>query len=173
MEDLDTRHLRPTFTIPVKMGRADAIQGIRASFVSREHLSGRWRGKGRWAELYVPPGERKIWSPYLSLRVDEDENGCSVFGRFSPHPEVWTFFMFVYGSVITVVVFGATFGYVQWASGTPAWGFWAIWIGLPLLALLHGVSWLGQRLGRDQMTQLHTEVEDVLSELRPPQSPST
>jgi hypothetical protein len=165
MEEVDTRHLRPTFTMPVRLGRADTIEGIRAGFVARDHLSGRWRGKGRWAELYVPARERKLWSPYLSLRVDEDADGCSVFGRFSPHPEVWTFFMFIYGSVVTLVVFGATFGYVQWASGTPAWGLWAVWLGVPLLALLHGASWLGQRLGREQMSQLQAEVEDVLEEL--------
>lgn len=164
-EHLDSGHLRPTFSIPVALSRPDAIEALRASFVARPELSGRWRGKGRWAELYVPDAERRIWSPYLSVRVDEDADGCTLFARFAPYPSVWTFFMFLYGAVATLVVFGATFGYVQWASGTDAWALWSIWFGVPVLALLHGVSWLGKRLGRFQMVRLKTDLEEALLDL--------
>jgi len=162
METVDTGHLRPTFTVPLALSREHAIEALRAAFVAREELSGRWRGKGRWAELYVPDNERRLWSPYLSVRVDEEDEGCSLFARFAPHPAVWTFFMFLYGGIATLVVFGATFGYVQWASGTPAWALWSIWIGVPALLLLHGVSWMGKRLGRFQMIRLKAELEEAL-----------
>lgn len=165
MERLDTGQLRPTFTVPVRMSREEAIEAIRAAFVRRSELSGRWRGKGRWAELYVPSSERRIWSPFLSIRIDREDEECSLFGRFAPSPAVWTFFMFVYGGVVFLVIFGAIFGYVQWASGTAAWALWSVWIGVPLLAVLHGISWIGQRLGRYQMIRLKAELEDVLLDL--------
>ena len=164
-ENLDTGQLRPTFTIPVALPRARTVERLRAALVARPELSGRWRGKGRWAELYVPEAERRIWSPYLSVRVDEEGDASCLFARFAPVPSVWTFFMFLYGCVVTVVIFGATFGYVQWASGTPAWALWSVWVGLPLLVLLHAVSWLGKRLGRFQMIRLKAELEDVLLDL--------
>ncbi len=164
-ETLDTGQLRPTFTVPVALPRAETIQMLRNAMVSRPELSGRWRGKGRWAELYVPQTDRRIWSPYLSVRVDEEPHGCTLFGRFAPYPSVWTFFMFLYGCVASLVVFGAIFGYVQWASGTNAWALWSVWIGLPMLALLHVISWLGKRLGRFQMIRLKAELEDVLLDL--------
>jgi hypothetical protein len=149
----------------VALPRAETIEMLRTAMVSRPELSGRWRGKGRWAELYVPETDRRIWSPYLSVRVDEEPHGCTLFARFAPYPSVWTFFMFLYGCVASLVVFGATFGYVQWASGTNAWALWSVWIGLPLLALLHVISWLGKRLGRFQMIRLKAEMEDVLLDL--------
>jgi hypothetical protein len=147
------------------MPREEAIEAVRAALVRRQELSGRWRGKGRWAELYVPPSDRRIWSPYLSVRIDEEHTGSSLFGRFAPSPAVWTFFMFVYGAVAFLVVLGGVLAYVQWVSGEQVWALWPTWIGLPLLGALHGVSWLGQRLGRFQMIRLKAEIEDVLLDL--------
>ena len=72
--------------------------------------------------------------------------------------------MFVYIGVAFFVLFGATFGYVQWASDEPAWGLWAVWIGVPVLVLLHGASAMGQRLGREQMRDLQVLIFEVLEE---------
>lgn len=159
---MDRPRHRPTFTVPLELGREDAIERIRENLASRDELQGRWRGKGRWAEIHVPEHERKIWSPHLSLRVDHAETGCTLFGRFAPDAEVWTFFMFIYIGVAFLVLFGATFGYVQWASDESAWGLWAVWIGVPILALLHIASAVGQRLGNDQMHDLREILDDVL-----------
>ncbi|MGD8319011.1 MAG: hypothetical protein PVJ02_01105 [Gemmatimonadota bacterium] len=156
--------LRPTFTLSLNVPKDDAIELIRARLVDTPELAGRWRGKGRWAEIYLPEAERRIWSPYLSLRLDEATEGSILFGRFAPHPEVWTFFMFLYFLVAFIALFGATLGYVQWASGEPAKGLWAVWIGLPVLALIHVASAVGARLGQDQMHRLRREILDLLAQ---------
>ncbi len=162
---MNTPELRPTFHVRLEYPCDVAVERIRAGLVAREDLHGRWRGKGRWAEIYVPERTRKLWSPRLSLRVDDAGDASELFGRFEPNPEVWTFFMFVYFGVAFLVVFGGTLGYVQWASGEPAWGLWAVWIGVPLIGLLHLVSAVGQRLGREQMRDLHILVFEVLEEM--------
>lgn len=154
--------LRPTFTIPLAGPREGAVASIRERLAAAPELAGRWRGKGRWAEVYLPETERRIWSPYLSVRLDEEGAGCTLFGRFSPHPEVWTFFMFLYVLVAFIVLFGATLGYVQWASGERAWGLWAVWIGVPVLGLIHGASAMGVKLAQAQMRRLRGELEGVL-----------
>ena len=157
--------LRPTFRVPLNVAREEAIERIRAGFVARDHFQGRWRAKGRWAELHVPDADKRLWSPHLSIRLDDETEGCTLFGRFAPHPEVWTFFMFLYFGVAFLVLFGATFGYVQWASNEPAWGLWAVWLGVPFLALLHGVSAMGQTFGQEQMRRLRAELDDVLEDV--------
>jgi hypothetical protein len=156
---------RPTFTLPLAPPRDEAIEAIREGFTETPELAGRWRGKGRWAELYLPESERRIWSPYLSIRLDDEPSGCTLYGRFAPHPEVWTFFMFLYFLVAFLVLFGSTLAYVQWSSGEAAWGLWALWVGVPVLGLIHVASIVGERLGRDQMVRLRDELERVLDRI--------
>ena len=162
---MDAPLRRPTFSVPVALEREAVIERIRGALVARDELQGRWRGRGIWAELYVPEAERRLWSPYLSIRVDPGSQGSTIFGRYGPHPEVWTFFMFLYFAVVFIVVLGGTFAYVQWASGEPAWGLWSIWLGLPLIAGIHVASAIGRRLGRPQMEELSGILADVLREL--------
>lgn len=157
--------LRPTFTIPLAPPRQEAIASIRARLAESPEFAGRWRGKGRWAELYIPEPDRRIWSPYLSIRLDEEPSGCTLFGRFSPVPEVWTFFMFLYVLVAFIVLFGATLAYVQWVSDERAWGLWTLWIGIPVLGLIHVASAVGARLAQDQMIRLRGELEGILADI--------
>jgi hypothetical protein len=124
--------------VPLRLGREEATEEIRRRLVAREDLAGRWHGKGRWVDL---------------------------FARFAPHPEVWTFFMFLYFLVAFVVLFGATFGFVQWASGEAAWALWAVWTGLPVLGLCHLASDLGSRWGQDQMHELKAILKEVVEGL--------
>ena len=85
--------------------------------------------------------------------------------RYAPRPEVWTLFVFGYAAVAFLVILGAIFGYVQWASDETAWGLWAVWIGLPLLVSLHLVSWIGQRLSAGQIEELAQQLDQVLAGL--------
>lgn len=160
-----TPQFRPTFRVPLEYPRDAAVDKIRAGLVARDELQGRWRGRGSWAEIHVPEAERRVWSPYLSLRVEDAGDAAELSGRFAPHPGVWTFFMFVYFGIAFLVLLGGSLGYAQWASDEPAWGLWAVWLGIPALGLLHLASAVGQRLGRDQMRDLHTLIFEVLDEI--------
>ena len=162
---MEASELRPTFRVQLEYPRNTAVEQIRAKLGAREELVGRWRGKGRWAEIHVPEQERKLWSPRLSLRVDDTGDTSELLGRFEPQAEVWTFFMFVYSAVAFFTILGGIFGYVQWASAEPAWGLWAVWAGVPTIALLHVVSAVGQRLGRQQMHDLRAVVLDIVEEI--------
>lgn len=155
--------MRPTFQLRLGRPRDEAVTAIRASLADDPELVGRWQGKGRWAEIHVPGPERRLWSPHLSIRLDDEDGSCTLFGRFAPHPEVWTFFMFLYFGVAFLALFGAVLGYVQWASDEPAWGLWAVWIGVPVLLLVHLASWVGQGLGQEQMAGLRADLDRVLA----------
>lgn len=172
----DAPRLRPTFTIPLAVERDEAIERIRAGLDAAVPAN-RWIGKGRWAELHVPGDERRIWSPHLSIRIDEfdahhrsgghpPETACVLFGRYAPRPEVWTGFVFFYAAVAFLALLGAIFGYVQWASGESPWGLWAVAFGVPVLLGLHVASWLGQRWSHDQMVELRDILGPVVEPLR-------
>lgn len=90
-----------------------------------------------------------------------------MLGRFAPHPEVWTFFMFLYIGLAFAVVFGAVLGYVQWVSNESPFGFLAIVVGVPAIGLIHLASAAGQRFGQRQMAALKAEVDGVLEGLGP------
>jgi hypothetical protein len=163
---MSTVRLRPTFRTPLTTDREAAIEEIRRRLTEDERFAGRWRGKGRWAEIYVDHRERRLWSPHLSLRLDrDDDGGCTLFGRFAPHPEVWTFFMFLYIGLAFAAVFGSVLGYVQWVSGEAAWGLWVAVVGLPAIGLIHVAGAVGQRLGQEQMRALKEEIDVVLEGL--------
>jgi len=163
--------LRPTFVVPLRPERDEAIELIRTGLAESVPAS-RWIGKGRWAEIHVPGEDQRIWSPYLSVRLDapDDETpegaGCTLFARFAPRPEIWTGFVFAYAAVAFLALIGGIFGYVQWASDESPWGLWAIAVGVPLLALLHLFSWLGQRWSHDQMVELKAILDPVIEPIR-------
>jgi len=50
--------------------------------------------------------------------------------------------------------------------GRAAWGLWAVWLGVPILGGIHLAGWLGQRWGHDQMVELKSEVDELISDLR-------
>ncbi len=162
--------MRPRFTVALEPDRDDAIATIRERLADDERFDGRWMGKGRWAEIHVSTDERRLWSPHLSIRVDRPEgeaHGCELVGRFAPNPSVWTFLMFLYFAIAFLVVLGAIFGYVQWVSNEPAWGMWAVWLGVPCLVLIHVVGAIGQRLGYEQMASLKAELDGLVAPLLP------
>ena len=83
--------------------------------------------------------------------------------RFSPRPDVWTGFMFVYFVMVFLVVFGATLGYVQQVSGEAAWGYSLVPSGLLVIAGIHLASYVGQRLAASQMRELRGRLDQVVA----------
>lgn len=159
---MSTPRLRPTFDLEVPVAPEPLMSSVRARMDESPRTS-RCQSRGSCAEFFPDEAERRIWSPYLSVQAEpSDEGGTRLHGRFAPFPEVWTFFMFVYGIAWFLITFGGTLGYVQAASGEPAWGLWGVWIGLPLVVGLHVASAVGQRLGQQQMLALRARFEQLV-----------
>lgn len=155
---------RPSFRLDLSLPRDEAIKAVRTR-VGQVVPANNWLGKGRWCEIHLPAADRRVWTPHLSLRLDHEPHGSSLFVRYAPRPEIWTLFVFGYAAVAFLVVLGAIFGYVQWASGEPAWGLWAVWVGIPLLVVFHLVSWIGQRLSAGQIEALADQLDRILEGL--------
>ena len=63
---------------------------------------------------------------------------------------------------VTIAAFGMMLGMAQATAGSSAWGFWALPVGLVLLAIMYGVSQVGRRLAAEQTQQLRALVEEAL-----------
>jgi len=122
--------IRPSFSIPLTPGPDDAME------VLRERLRGGnyeecTRSRGRCAYFFVDEEERKMWSPHLSVQVEPSSTGSVLKGRFGPHPEMWTLFLFLYTAVGFLAIIGLMLGFIQWQSGMSPWGFGGVLIGVP------------------------------------------
>jgi len=159
--------IRPTFSIPL----AKDANGSMA--ILRERLEGTdfeecSRSKGRCAEFFVREEERRIWSPCLSVQVEPEKEGALLKGRFGPHPELWTLFMFLYAGVGFLALMGLMLGFVQWQSGMEPWGFWGAYLGFPGLVALYAISAAGQRLSAYQMEELRGRIDTLVEGLKAP-----
>ncbi len=156
--------IRPTFAVPLAPGPDEAMA------VLRERLEGTdyeecTRSRGRCAYFFVREEERRIWSPHLSVQLLPSAEGSVLKGRFGPHPEVWTLFVFLYAAVGFLATIGLVLGFVQWRSGMDPWGLWGVWIGVPGLAVLYGISAMGQKLSAYQMEELRGRIDNLLEGL--------
>jgi hypothetical protein len=123
------------------------------------------RSKGRCAYFFVDEEERRLWSPHLSVQVEPKTSGSMLRGRYGPHPEVWTLFMFLYTAVGFLAIIGLMLGFVQIQSGMDPWGLWGVWIGVPGLAFLYGISAMGQKLSAHQMEELRSRIDELVEGL--------
>ena len=119
---------------------------------------------GRHAELFVPEADRRPWSPWLSVTVEDRHGGGSLLrGRFGPHPAVWTLYMFLAFGLGFALLVAAAWGYAQWAMDVTPWALTCAPLILVLGVMLYAVSLVGQRLGADQMTNLRSTLEDLIA----------
>ena len=155
--------MQPTFTVNVPLAADDVISKIRAAINSPE-LRGHAVSAGQCVEFTIDAGQRRFWSPHLSVQVCESESGpgSELYCRFAPRPEVWTMFMFFYFLAAFAMCGAGVYGYVQRMLEQSPWAWIVIPVGLVTIALLHIASLIGQGLSVDQMTLLRQRFDRAL-----------
>ncbi len=164
--------LRPTFEIPLAWGAEEAMRRIRRG-LRDPPLAGRVASLGRVAEFRIPDEQQRLWSPQLSIQVEDGDQGGLLHGRFSPRPEIWTGIMLVYVSVLFLIVCGLAYAYAQWAMGRPLWALVSLPIGVGVIVAIHTASLVGQRLSADQIRELMSLLEIALERAKAAGTPPT
>jgi hypothetical protein len=154
--------IRPTFSIPLAPQPDEAMEILRGRLQGTDYDECT-QSKGRCAYFFVDEKDRRVWSPHLSVQVESNDGGSLLKGRFGPHPEIWTFFLFLYAAVGFLSTIGLIMGLVQWQSGMEPWGLWGVWIGVPGLAALYGISATGQKLSAHQMEDLRRHIDELVA----------
>ncbi|WP_442508755.1 hypothetical protein SH528x_000286 [Novipirellula sp. SH528] len=163
----------PAFTLDLPLGKAEAMQRIRRAINELEAIENA-KAVGDCAEFSVTPEERRFWSPHLSVQLSDTESGTQLYARFSPRPEVWTFFMLLYFMTTFFMFVGGVYGYVQWFMGAAPWALLLIPFGAAMIATLHVASLVGQGLSKDQMEKLRDQLDrSVAFALRSPSERSS
>ncbi|MFT5824395.1 MAG: hypothetical protein ACI8ZM_005663 [Crocinitomix sp.] len=106
--------------------------------------------------LDVPLKERHYWSPELRVSLEQNEAGEGTFIRcvLGPRHSVWLLFIFIYGFLGVISLFGGMYGLAQWNLGDGSSWLWCFPIAFILILSVYITAKLGQRTGRDQMLHL-------------------
>ncbi len=162
---MSVAQMRPTFQLTTKLSREDIMACLRngVSTCPDEYLGQFTRDH---ALISIEQSRRHFWSPWMHLEIrnEDEDQPCQVFGRFSPHPSIWTGFMFSYLSIGVLIFFGLMLGISQQLSGQSPWGYYCIPVLLLIALLLWVGSKAGQKLANDQMQQMKSKIESCLKE---------
>lgn len=132
----------------------------------------------RHGEFTVPEAELAFWSTHLGLTVEErgdDWRTARVLGIFSPHPEIWTAYVFTIGFLLVAAVFGVMVAVVQLAMGDTPWALVVSLIAALVGGLVYTTTLVGQGLAADEMYRLRSFLDDCLehAEERARREPAT
>jgi hypothetical protein len=164
--------MRPRFTVEVSCQPNHVMQALRADVRASErgiesHCS------DHHAVLSVPEDERQFWSTQLGIAVegtsrdaDDARRPTRVLGVFSPHPDVWTAYVFAIGTVVAVSVFSAMYAIVQLTMGHAPSALLVSLIAILVGGLVYTSTLVGQGLAAGEMHQLRSYLEDRLDEAK-------
>jgi hypothetical protein len=102
----------------------------------------------------VKPEARHYWSPVLMVQARDVEEGTLLHGHFGPHPYVWTLLLAIGASMGLLGLFVAMYGCAQVILEQPPWALLAIPASVLGMALVYGISLIGQWRAHEQMLQL-------------------
>jgi hypothetical protein len=160
--------LRPTFRLETELGEDEVIRRIHDSFSNRPDAPSQNDYQGQFAShhamISILESKRQFWSPWMHLEIRNDDQHRIISGRFSPHPSIWTGFMFAFGAIACLTFFAAMFGVSQQLSGQTPWAYYAIPLCLLVATVLWFVSKTGQTLARDEMERMRSRIESCLND---------
>ena len=160
---MTTIRLRPTFSVSIQEDAAETMARIDGAVKQRaSELTGQFRGSH--AMISIVDSKRHFWSPWLHLDIRELESDRQLVGRFSPHPSIWTAFMFSYLSLAVLSFFSLVIGSSQQMAGQYAWGYVVLPICILVAVILWLVSQAGQKLAQDEMQLMKSIVESSVSD---------
>lgn len=153
-------HLRPHFDMLVDAPPDAVVERLRCAL---RHPTTPYTGAAarRHAQLQPKSAHRHLWSPWLSFEIGAEGDRTRLQGRFTPHPNVWTFFLALHATAIFLGLGSGIFALVQHSLGESPWGWWVFAAAVALGAAATFTAWLGPGLGAEDMLHMSRFVERV------------
>ena len=119
------------------------------------------------ANICVKTQHNEFWKPYLSLRIEKEENQTVMRGIFGPSSAVWTFFMFLYFIFgITFMVFITIWFVTKQIKSTDfPWAIHVAILSIILLLISFFATKIGQIKAKSEMEQLRDFAEKTIEDL--------
>ena len=115
--------------------------------------------------IKIRKSEAHFWSPELHLELLQDGSGAThIKGLFSPRPSVWTMFMFLHFAVAGLFIASCIWLYTRSILNESTFYPLIIMILMVIIwIILYVIVRIGRRKGSNQMIQLHTYINSILS----------
>jgi hypothetical protein len=114
----------------------------------------------------IPQKDSHYWSPELRISMEENMAGEGTLIRavVGPRHAVWLLFIFIYGFLGVISLFGGMFGLAQYNLGISSGWIWCFPITFLLLIGVYVTAKIGQGIGRNQMLHLISVLYHAIGE---------
>ncbi|MEL7473925.1 MAG: hypothetical protein AAGK04_11465 [Planctomycetota bacterium] len=171
---MKTLILGPTFSVSIDDAPSAAADRLSA-WIDSGHCPYAASRAGTHFQLAIPRPDRHRWSPWLTLDVREPlgatsdadstgEVGAEAFGRFNPSPAIWTGYMLTSLALVTIAFGAAMWGVAELLVRSPPRALLVIPVCLVVLVAMWLFSAAGQRLARDEMAAMQSNITRVLAD---------
>ena len=162
--------MRPRFILELSCRADEVMKSLRAGAEQNTRgIEGSF--SARHGVLTLPEAELHFWSTQLGLTiedaqtsVDGTETPTRVLGVFSPHPEIWTAYVFAMGVLAALGAFGPAVAVVQITMGYAPWGLLASLLAVLVGAVIYLSTLVGQSLALGEMYELRSYLDERLNE---------
>lgn len=114
--------------------------------------------------IKVHPNEQHFWSPQLHLSFEQEEDEVIIRGLYGPNPTLWAIFFFGYIVLGILFVFLGMWGFSRWSLGLSSGILWSLPVFAVCALILYFFAQTGQKLGAQQMFDIHHFYETALGE---------
>lgn len=162
-EKLNPIRTRPRFKIYTDLEPDAYVEKLKLKLKHQNHrLQGNINTEV--ANIWVKTQHNEYWKPYLSLRIEKEEDQTVLRGIFGPSSAVWTFFMFLYFifGIIFMVFITLWFITKQIKSSDFPWAIYLAIFSALCLALTFIATKIGQQKAKKEMEQLRDFAESAL-----------
>lgn len=154
--------IRPRFR-RVQQGELVKIQEhIHEAFASEKQFSTSRLSHHLYIKIH--PDGQHFWSPQLDVSFEQEEENVIIRGLYGPKPTLWAVFFFGYVALGILFVFVGMWGFTRWSLGMPSMVLWALPVFGILAALLYFMAQTGQKLGAQQMFDIHHRFEETIGD---------
>ena len=162
---LNTIRTRPRFKLETDLSKEDFELNLKTKLQKNTEIQGNINKEV--ASIWVKTAHNEFWKPYLSLRVENEDEKTIIRGTFGPSAAVWTFFMFLY------FIFGITFMVfisIWWVtkqikSSDFPWAIYLAIFSIICLAFTFIATKIGQQKAKKEMEQLRDFAENALENI--------
>lgn len=158
---LDKIRTRPRFKLFTRLTADEYVAGLKKYLKEhRDQFTGNVNTE--MATISVKTEVGSYWKPYLSLRIEKEDENTVIRGVFGPSSAVWTFFMFLYFlfGVFWMVFITMWFVERQIHSNEFPWALPASIVMIALILLTYAAAKIGQVKSNKEMEMLRNFAEE-------------
>lgn len=151
-DEIDIVEIRPRFRLQSNSSKEDVFTLLNTNLTTNNSISGKHIGDH--FHLKIASKDQHFWSPELGIDCESNEEGTLIRCLVGPKQTVWAMFLFMYGAISILGMFGGMYGLTLWQMNKGTTWLWVFPISMILLLSVFIAAKIGQKIGHDQMVML-------------------